>query len=771
MLIVVAVMVISSAVAQPCVYTLAGHVEDTHTEEKLAAATVWLKELNLYLVTDANGDFVFTQLCAGTYTLVVSHVDCETVEKTVTLKKDVHTDIHLPHQKNVLKEVTVESVTGTPNTGFKQELSGRKLSETMGLSLSEALGKINGVTLLQTGSNISKPVIHGLHSNRILTINNGVRQEGQQWGNEHAPEIDPFIANRLTVIKGVDALKYGSDAIAGVILVEPKALKNTAGYTAEINTGYFTNNRQYVTAAVMEGQLKKLTALRFRLQGTFKKGANITTPGYRVNNTGNEEINFSVTAAYRKEKFSTELFYSQFDNKVGIFTGAHIGNLTDLLQAIAAPKPDAVYLGQNTYSLQRPRQEVIHRLLKSKTTIQAGEHRFNVLLSTQYNNRKEYDIVRNSSNTRPQMELDILTLAQDITWEHPKKNHFSGVAGLNAMQQDNSYSGRYFIPHYTSYSYGAYYIEKWEDHNWELQAGMRYDNKQINTERLRYGGDTINYRFRFNTTAASFNIGYRPTNAWRFNINTSLASRAPHVNELLSDGIHHGTATYELGNIFLRPERSFNLTTGVAYRNSSNTFSAELTLYRNSIQHFIYQQPLPDSPVLTIAGAFPKVVYRQTNALLKGADASVLYRPIQALEVSLKGSMLRARNTLADDWLIWMPADRYTGEITWHFKDKNIFSNSYAGIEVQHVLRQSRVPTDGNNSKQDYKAPPPAYTLLALNASTSLMIGRQPVVVAVSVRNLLNSTYRDYLNSFRYFADEAGRNIGLRIKIPFVYQH
>ena len=121
-------------------------------------------------------------------------------------------------------------------------------------------------------------MIHGLHSNRILTINNGVRQEGQQWGNEHAPEIDAFIADKLTVIKGVDELKYGSDAIGGVILVQPKPLRTHPGWNAELNAGYFTNNRQYVLSGIYEQQLKKLPALTYRIQGTYKRAAKPIVP-------------------------------------------------------------------------------------------------------------------------------------------------------------------------------------------------------------------------------------------------------------------------------------------------------------------------------------------------------------------------------------------------------------------------------------------------------------------------------------------------------------
>lgn len=757
-----------AASAQTCNFSLAGHVEDTDTKEKLAAATVLLKEQGRQIITDNNGDFVFDGLCEGTYTVIISHVDCETAEQKIVLNKNLHIDIDMPHLKNILKDVTIESVIGTPNTGFKKDITGRQLEQLKGQSLSEALSKINGVTMLQTGNNVSKPVIHGLHSNRILTINNGVRQEGQQWGNEHAPEIDPFIADRLTVIKGVDELKYGSDAIGGVILVETKPLRGNINRAGEINTGYFTNNKMFVLSGQYEQALKKINGLRFRLQGTFKKGATVQTPNYRLNNTGNEEINFSATAAYKKNSFATELFYSQFSTQAGIFTGAHIGNLTDLQNAIAAGKPDEVYLGQTTYTISRPRQEVTHRLLKSKSSYSTGGHNFSLLLSMQYNDRKEFDIVRNASNTSPQMQLNILTLSQELTWEHPRKRNFTGMAGISALQQDNSYNGRYFIPNYRSYSYGGYYIEKWNRHQWELQGGIRFDHKNINTERLRFGGDTINNSFRFNTLAASFNSIFKPSAGWRFNVNISLANRAPHVNELLSDGIHHGTATYEQGNIYLKPEQSFNINTGIQYHDPSNTVSAEVTLYRNNIRNFIFQRPVPDSPVLTIAGAFPKTVYQQTDAVLSGLDVSIIIKPVAALELNTKASFLRAKNKVINDWLIWMPADRFSSELVYNFADGSVLTGSYISTEVQHVLKQTRIPDENKFGKQDYKAAPGAYTLLTLNASGTFTVKKQPFIVSIGIRNLLNTVYRDYLNSFRYFTDEMGRNISIRLKIPFI---
>jgi iron complex outermembrane receptor protein len=758
-------MVIANAVySQSCNINFSGHVEDADTKEKLQAATVTIKETGKQIITDEKGDFVFTALCAGEYTVLITHISCNALQKKIILTKDYHIDMLLPHTRKLLGDVVVDAQKGIGSTGFKKELSGKALEETKGLSLAEALSKINGVTMLQTGSTIAKPVIHGLHGNRILTINNGVRQEGQQWGNEHAPEIDPFIADKLIVIKGVDELRYGSDAIGGVILVEPKPLRNKEGYAAEINTAYFTNNRQYVISGVFEQQLKKQPAFRYRVQGTFKKGANITTPNYRLNNTGIEEKNFSVTAGWKKDKFNSELFYSHFATNVGIFTGSHIGNLTDLQNAIAATKPDAVFLGQNTYKIQRPYQAVAHDLLKSKTVFYKGEHKFTVLLAGQLNHRKEFDIVRSNTNKNPQLDLSIYTITEDLSWEHPRKNNFSSIAGIAMMQQDNSYKGRYFIPNYFTYSFGGYYIEKWSKHKWEMQAGVRCDNKSINTTRLKFNSDTINYHFNFSTFASSFNAIFKPTNNWRLNTNISLASRAPYVNELLSDGIHHGTATYEKGDITLKPEHSFNISAGINYQHSTKIFIIDILLYSNSIRDFIYQQPMPDNPVLTIAGAFPLIQYKQTNAVLNGFDISASLKPLPYFEWVSKFSFLQARNKKLHDWLILMPANRLSNEITYNLKDNKTFTNTYLSAEMKNVMQQKNTPSDVNG-KQDYKEVPAAYTLISLNASVTLAVYNKPVTVNVGVRNLLNTVYRDYLNNMRYFTDEMGRNICLRLKI------
>lgn len=751
--------------AQNCRLVLTGHIEDADTKEKLSSATVSIVELQVNFVTDENGDFRYPNICPGVYHLVVSHAGCETIRKVITVVKNYHLDVLMPHLRHNLQEVVVEGQRAVPNNGFRQQVDRQALESSKNFSIADALSQVNGVQLLQTGSTISKPVIHGLHSTRVLTINNGVRQEGQQWGSEHAPEIDTYIADRVSIITGVEALKYGSDAIGGVVLIDPKPVRPLPGYNAEFNTAYSTNNGEYVFSGIFEHQPKKLQSFSYRLQGTLKRAGNVNTPDYRLDNTGMKEENYSLSANWRKEHYQLQAYYSQFKTTIGIFPGSHIGNLTDLLNIIPQPRPNEVFLGEKTYAIERPRQEVLHRLFKLKSSFDSHGHKFNLMFAGQYNHRDEFDIVRSSSNTRPQVSLALMTFNEELSYEHPEFHHINGTIGISLMQQDNSYSGRYLIPNYVSENYGAYWIEKWSRNDWDIEGGLRYDNKNIHTKRLKFNGTRVDHDFTFSTMGTSLNVGHHFSGKFRANINVNLTSRAPYVNELLVDGIHDGAGTYEQGDITLKAEKSFNLSGGFNYTSENKRFSSEVYVYHNPIRDFIYQQPKPEEPVLTIVGAFPKIQYQQTDAMLQGFDVSASYKLIEPLQLTSKFSMLRARNRETNDWLILMPADKWRNTLSYHFKPHGKFSNSYVSAEVTSTYAP-RVPAD-YMAKQDYKAPPGPYTLVNIDVATAVKMFGTNVTIGLGIRNLLDEAYRDYLNSFRYYADEMGRNITVRLKVPF----
>jgi iron complex outermembrane recepter protein len=611
----------------------------------------------------------------------------------------------------------------------------------------------------------------------FLIFNNGVRQEAQQWGSEHAPEIDPFIANRISVIKGSSALRYGGDAIGGVVLVEPKLLRTDPGIGGEMNLNFFTNNRMGVASAMVEGNSTKHPSFSWRAQGTYKRGGNARTANYWLANSGMEEINFSITAALKKQNKGIELFYSQFNTTLGIFSGSHIGNVTDLWNSIQSKDPpDYIKNVGFTYAIERPYQQVQHQLLKVKAWKNTGTiGRLNVILSGQYNDRKEYDQKRfASSSNAPQLNMSIGTAMADVVWDHYNTGKWRGTIGSSFQYQNNSYVSRLFIPNYESTNMGLFVIEKYSLKKTDIEAGVRFDSKRIfNTND---NNNLFSYPdLSFNNLSANIGIQQKLTKELRILLNASTAWRAPQVNELYANGLHHGAARIEKGNPNLSPERSNNLSANLIFNNSK--WDIDAGAYLKEIDGFIYLEPT-FPPELTIRGAFPSFRYNQTNARLHGFDMSAAYNVDAHWNTSVKASILRAWNKEVKDWLIQMPADRYEAQLMYNFSNFKKLNETYISINTVYVLRQKRVPATGNIElpgstikQSDYLAPPPAYFLLNAEAGTKLKMKHNNWNLILAVTNLTNLAYRDYMNAFRYFSDEMGRNISLRLKIPFEIKH
>lgn len=385
----------------PCKFTLSGIVIDEHDQQALSFSTIYIVELEKGYVSDMNGVFVVPNLCKQNYTLVIGHIGCEPDTQQVLIAQHTKKTFYLEHHIEELKEFAIiENEIKPLSSVVKKELSPEELSKTRGRTLGESMKELTGVTTLTTGNSISKPVIHGMHSDRILILNNGIRQEGQQWGSEHAPEIDPFIANKLSVVKGAQSVRYGANAIGGVVLVEAADLPDSSGINGEINAIGYSNGQQGVSSAMLEGKNNKLIGIAWRVQGSLKKSGNIHTPNYFLKNTGVEEQNFSWTLGLNKEKYGVELFYSQFNSIIGIFSGAHIGNLTDLQTAFAAEEP--LEKADFTYDIERPYQKIEHELFKVKSYVATGKvGKLELVYARQFNLRNEFDKHQPRGRKRP----------------------------------------------------------------------------------------------------------------------------------------------------------------------------------------------------------------------------------------------------------------------------------------------------------------------------------------------------------------------------------
>ncbi len=747
-----------------CREVLYGIVTDSETMEALVYAKVSIKEQDKGVFTKENGEYRLEGLCPGEYTLTVSDIGCGTTEYTIQLPKESHFDISLPHSQSHVDTVHIhDEHPGPKTTQVSEELTGKVLTEQKGKSLGEALLAVNGVSALQTGSSVFKPMIHGLHSNRILILNNGVRQEGQQWGNEHGPELDIFIANKITVVKGANGVRYGPDAIAGVVLVEPAELRDTAGIGGEINLVGISNGRGGAASGMVEGNFSKLPALSWRLQGSLKRLGNVQTPGYVLGNTGVRELNYSAAAGWNKSRYGLDVYFSSFSSDLGVFSGSHFGNLTDLEAAIESDTPLLEY--DFAYKINRPYQHVEHRLVKVKSFVKTGEeNQLNLTYSFQDNIRLEYDKDRPYNDSLaaldlPQLNYNVGTQNVELMWEHSRYRGFKGMAGVTGTRQANVWSGTFLIPNYLTYSVSAYAIERFVRLRWELEAGIRYDYKWLRTYRKRNGVVSQQDHVWQNP---SLDLGglYRISPHLSTTVNFGMAWRPPQVNELYSDGLHHGSASIEVGDLNLVPEKAYNLIASLKYKNHER-FSGEVSVYHNYIRNFIYLAP-QQPPTLTIRGAFPTFFFRQVDARFFGADLSASYSPANGLFLTGRAAILRAMNLTENNYLALMPADRFEGGVRFEFNDGERLMGPFVKAGVAHTLLQTRTPLN-----EDYAPAPPAYTLVQLGGGFMIPMEVGNLECGLTLDNATNTRYRNYLNRFRYFTDEMGRNLFLRIKYIF----
>ncbi|MBA9079807.1 TonB-dependent receptor [Rufibacter quisquiliarum] len=757
-----------------CGITLSGTVTDHEDRTPLIGATVLLDGTQLTSVTDANGHYHFHGLCPGTYTLVVSYIGytTERLQKAVrapeVLNFRLHPDGLLLHSVEV--RAARQRTQITQATG---QLNGRELAQTHGQSLAQSLERITGLSSIQTGPSIAKPVIHGMHSNRILVMNNGVRHEAQQWGSEHAPEIDPFVASELTVVKGAAGVRYGADAIGGVILVEPKPLRDSAGTSAVLNLVGVSHNRQGVVSGMVESNPAGIPSLSWRLQGTLKKAGNSKTPDYYLANTGYQEQNFSAAAGWTRDQFGVDAYFSRFDTKLGVFSASHVGNLTDIRNALQRerPEPEADF----TYTIGVPYQNVTHDLLRLHGFYKTGTaSRLLFTYARQYNIREEFDA--HGDQSRPGLRFEITTHSTEVVWEHPLVHNLKGSLGATYQYQFNRYEGRFFVPFYQSHTGGLFWLEEWEKGKWHVEAGVRYDYRHLQAKLYRKDTPQRTGQSELDNQLLT------PTHTWQnlsgtlgaiyhfgphldLNLNASTAWRSPTTSELYSNGIHHGTGTYEYGNANLGMERAYNLVATLAYVQNKR-LNGEISVYRNYIDNYIYQEP-DTVPTLTIRGAFLTARQKQADATFTGLDVSASYQLTDHLLLATKASLVRAYNQTADEYLIWIPSDRYENSLRYSIGKlgaRGVFAQNFIQISGLAVARQKNVPD--NYLARDYALPPAGYFLLNAEAGTTLQLGQQQIEIGLIGRNLLNTAYRDYLNRFRYYADETGRSITLRVSIP-----
>jgi iron complex outermembrane receptor protein len=753
-----------------CNCTLKGKVISKESGEVILGSYVYLKGQKTKAQTDEKGNFKIEKICPGTYLLVCEMSSFNKVETSITLKDhdDLTENLSLETHDEHLMEVMVTGKKTEITSQLKGELSTEERSQRNGLSLGEMLKGISGVQSLQTGSSISKPIIHGMHSSRVIILNQGVRQEGQQWGSEHAPEVDPFVSKNIQVIKGPAGLRYGGDAIGGLILMEPNSLPDTSGISGEAQTIFFTNGRQFVTSGMLEGGFKNVNEWGWRVQGTLKNGGNIKTANYNLANTGVEEQNFSTALGYKNQKFGTDLFISRFQSIIGIYSGSHIGNINDLKTAIASVRPFEIYTPTNFIrEIERPNQDITHSLAKFKAYVNLTNKTIRMNVAYQDNQRLEFDVMRLGKNINT-LNFNLGTLSSEILIdEYNSSKLWKGQFGLTYLTQGNRTSGNRvnlptltssLLPNYYLSNLGIFALERYVNQKMEIDMGIRLDTKDIEIHRPVQNYSTTIKRDLSNYIGLSGSMGlkYHWTQNFENHLILARAFRAPSPNELFSNGVHHGAGAYEIGDPLLKGETAYNISLNSLYR--TEKLELEIGLYTNTIHHFIYLKPLMDkgvpSFITTVRGSFPAFTYEQIDASFKGMDGQLSYSISESWSLQQKTSIVRAYDELNNTYMINIPPDRFEYLIRYQFKKHK----QYVSWGITQISMQKRVEVNA-----DFLPPPKGYILGQVHWGISI----NKFDLGVSVTNAFNQAYRDYLNRFRYFADDQGQNISFRATYRF----
>jgi iron complex outermembrane receptor protein len=781
-----------------CTNSLSGQIMDARGNV-LVGAAVLLTPQNIGRTTDAEGRYAFNNLCAGTYHIKIQYVGYKEISLTVNVAGTLTQNFKLEEDITELKEVVIQhhDAANTEHATNFIEIDERKLAENAGKSLGETLNKIPGVTSLQTGPGIFKPVIHGVHSQRLLILNHGIRLEGQQWGAEHAPEIDPFVASNIVVIKDASAIKYGTDALGGVIVVNPAPLPETNKIGGTLTTVVQSNSRAGTISGMLEGGIKNHDGWGWRVQGTAKRAGDFQTPDYSLTNTGVKELNFSASTGYHAKKVGFDLFFSRFQSEIGILRGTAIGNVDDLVNAMEREIP--LYTEDFSYRIQEPRQEVSHNLFKVNGHVSGASGEWRFQYGFQNNNRKEFDLRIGDLSKIPAIDLQLNTHTFDAEWEthHSEKSTFS--FGVNSMYQTNrNVPGTQripFIPNFTNISGGAFATSKFFLAKWTIDAGARYDYRNYSVKGFDFKNARYSASFDFSNASASLGVTRQITTQQSVNLNVSTSWRPPHVSELYSIGTHQSAAAIEYGllldhetnevrdfhDVKFSPEQAVKAVASYQLKKENLQFS--VTPYANYILNFIYLRPYGITE--TLRGAYPYFRYAQTDALFLGLDIDAAIKLHRHLTASPRVSLLKARDVVNDSYFLFIPSNRYGIDLRYeqpglfglrsayvesgvHYVSKQIYAPRVVTVrEIEEAEENDTDPFNGDTSIFDFTEAPDGYALV--NAAMGFSIRGEKVQYdfRLSAENLLDQRYREYTNRFRYYADDLGRNVIFSIKCIF----
>ncbi len=784
-----------SLCSQICDYTLMGLVTDFHDGSVLVGSTIIVAGTERSFVTDFDGKFIIPDLCNETYSIQVSHPYCLTKGFRVTVSGNMVETFKLEHHLDELNEITVNGkVLSNQSKTFQENIINKdELERYSSGSLGDALSSLSGVSSLNTGNTVIKPMINGLHSSRVVIINNGVRMEDQEWGAEHAPNVDINAINRLSLIKGAGALQYSGDAIGGVIIAEAAKAPFKDSLFGKTQLGAASNGR----GMFFNSELTKSydTGWHTTLQGSMKQFGDFETADYKLSNTGVYERNALLKFGLNTFDYGFEALYSFFKNEIGILKASHLGSAQDLFRAIESDSP--LVVNEFSYDIEAPKQDITHHLARIKAHKRLGDFgKLKFQYDYQKNKRLEFDIRRGSDRGKASLdlELDTHTLMLDLDAKASDQSNFKvGFMGSHQKNFAKNTGVRRLIPDYDKYDFGAYVIGDYlADEQWLFEVGARFDYTTMNVFKFYrtsfwesrnynqqfselvvedFGTQTLtNPKLDFNNSSGTIGIVNSFDEKHKMYFNYSLTSRIPNPSELFSEGLHHSASRIELGDLSFDSEIGHKLS--FTLERKDDKFSYSINPFINNISDFIVIEPV--STTNTIRGTFQVWEYRQTNAQLLGVDFNASYIINKLVQFNHQLSIVKGQDKTQDEALINMPPVNTTNEIVYY---NNKYRNLRLSLQSEYVFRQNEfpetnfevyIPNTETFEMVEVSSPPPAYHLLDFNSTIDFDFSeRSTLTVGFQVTNLLNVSFRNYLNRLRLFADDLGRNFLLNIKLKY----
>lgn len=766
--------------------SFSGKITDLKTGEPLPGASISVADLKLGTIADAAGKFVFSEIPEGHHLIEVSHTGYATLA--------VHMDISgLTVKDFALSPSIIENqvviVTGVANaTSMKKapvsviSMKRAELMESAATNIIDILARKPGISQVGTGPGISKPVIRGLGYNRVLVINEGVRQEGQQWGDEHGIEIDEYSVGRVEILKGPASLMYGSDALAGVINFVSNVPVQEGTIRGNVLSGFQSNNQLWGGYANVAGNKRNMN---WNIYGTLKTAGNYQNryDGKVLNSSYNEK-NFGGYIGINKKWGFSHLVFSSFNQHTGLVEGERDDSSGRFLLYAGSPLERLA----TPEDLEKrnpliPRQHIQHYKIASDNNVTVGKSRLKVNVGFQQNLRKEFGNPEDEKDAA--LIFDLKTITYNVQWVLPEKKEWHITVGGNGMYQQNKNKGEEaIIPDYHFVDAGAFMYTQRYFNKATLSGGLRMDNRTIHSLPMTEGTMIRFEKFNksFSNISGSVGISYEPSGVFTLKANIARGFRAPSLAELASHGAHEGTNRYEYGNRNLHSETSLQLDGGLLAANEH--FSAGLSVFYSRINNFIFYRKLSstaggDSLVNVNGEDLIGFQFDQYDATLTGMELNIDIHPhpVHWLHFENSFSFVRGRFdelTGGTNNLPLIPAPRIVSELKAEInKAGKSLRNMYMKVEADHNFRQQK-PYFAYHTE----TATPGYTLVNAGLGSEIVNKKEKVICTVhfAAINLADVAYQNHLSRLKYTdvnnlsrrigVFNMGRNFSLKINVP-----